>query len=75
MVDFAVSIFFLFFFKTYFIIFRERGKEGERGERKEREGGKEAVREGEKHQCVVASRTAPHWGLGLQPRPVPWLGI
>ena len=31
-------------------------------------------REGEKYQCVVLSR-GPHWGSGLQPRHVPWLGI
>ena len=38
-------------------------------------------REGEKHQCVVASHgdqrvpRCPYWGPGLQPRHVPWLGI
>ena len=48
------------FLKILFI-FRERGRE------EERERGK--------HQCVVASHTCPHWGPGLQPRPVPWLGI
>ena len=38
--------------------FRQRGREGER--------------EGEKHQCVVASHApTPHWGPGLQPRLVP----
>ena len=37
---------FTFYFKIfYLLIFRERGKEGER--------------EGEKHQCVVASHTPP----------------
>ena len=46
----------LFFFFLDFIIFhfREREREGEREE--------------EKHQCVVASHVAPHWGPGLQPR-------
>ena len=29
----------------------------------------------EKHQSVVASHSPPHWGPGLQPRHVPWLGI
>ena len=44
-------------FKTDFIyLFLQRGKEGER--------------EGEKHQCVVASR-APYWGPGPQPTHVP----
>ena len=37
---------FSFFFKRFYLfIFRERGKQGER--------------EGEKHQCVVASHTPP----------------
>ena len=36
--------------------------------------GREGEREGEKHQCVVASST-PYWGPGPQPRHVPWLGI
>ena len=30
---------------------------------------------GEKHQCVVASHVPFHWGLGQQPRRVPWLEI
>ena len=49
----------LFFFFLDFIIFhfREREREGEREE--------------EKHQCVVASHVAPHWGPGRQPRHVP----
>ena len=51
------SIHFLFKKIFYLFIFRERGREGER--------------EGEKHQCVVASRTTPTGGHGLQPRPVP----
>ena len=58
------EIYFLFFFKILFI-FRARGREGERW--------------GEKHQCVVASLTAPtghlahdpgmcpDWELNLQP--------
>ena len=41
----------------YVFIFRERGREGER--------------EGEKHQCVFASPTAPNQGPGPQPRQVP----
>ena len=49
------------YFIYLFIYFRERGREGER--------------EGEKHQCVVASHTSPHWGLSPQPRRVPWPGI
>ena len=44
------------FFKKYLFIFRE-----------EREG----EREGEKHQCVVASPALPHQGPGPQPRHVP----
>ena len=52
----------LYFFKRfYWFIFRERGREGER--------------EGEKHQCVVASYVPPTGDLGPQPRHVPWLGI
>ena len=43
------------FLKITYLYFRERGREGERGE---------------KHQCVVASH-APYWGPDLQPRPVP----
>ena len=43
-----------------YFIFRERGRKGER--------------EGEKHQCVVASHMCPHWGPCLQPRHVSWLG-
>ena len=35
----------------------------------------EEEREGEKHQCVVTSWMSPNWGLGLQPRHVPQLGI
>ena len=54
-----------FFFKLYLFIFRERGREGER--------------EGEKHQCVVAScapstgdlahnpGTCPDWELNRRP--------
>ena len=40
----------------YSFLFSERGREGER--------------EGEKHQCVVAS-CVPYWGPGPQPRHVP----
>ena len=43
-----------------FILIRLRGKGGER--------------EGEKHQCAVASFMPPYWGPGLQPKPVSWLG-
>ena len=35
----------------------------------------EGEREGEKHQCVVASHMVPTGGRGPQPRHVPWLGI
>ena len=54
---------FSFIFLKYFIyfIFRQRGKEGERG--------------GETHQCVVASHVPCTGDLALQPRHVPWLGI
>ena len=51
-----------FFLKTIlFIYFRERGMEAER--------------EGEEHQCVVASHAPTTGDLALQPRHVPWLGI
>ena len=46
----------IFFQRFYLFIFRQRGREGER--------------EGEKHQCVVAS-LAPLSGTGPQPRHVP----
>ena len=49
------------FFKDFIYLFLERRREGER--------------EGEKHPCVVNSRTHPHWGCVLQPRHVPWVGI
>ena len=42
---FKKGLIMFFFFKIYLFIFRERGREGER--------------DGEKHQCVVASHTAP----------------
>ena len=45
----------------YLFIFREKGRQGERG--------------GVKHQCVVAPCATPHLGPGLQPRHVPCLGI
>ena len=51
-----ICIFCFVFFKILFISF-QRGRDGEREE--------------EKHQCVVASWRAPHWGPGLQPRHVP----
>ena len=41
-----------FFLRFYLFIFREMGKEGE---------------EGEKHQCVVASRTPPTGDLARNP--------
>ena len=40
-----------------------------------RQKGRERGREGEKHQCVVASSRTPYGRPGLQPRHVPWLGI
>ena len=50
--------------RFYLFIFRDRGREGERGE---------------KHLCEtdipVASHTHPNWEPGLQAGPVPWLGI
>ena len=52
---------FIFFTRFYLFIFRQLGKEGDR--------------EGEKHQCVVASHASPTGDLALQPRHVPWLGI
>ena len=36
---------------------------------------REVEREGEKHQCVVASLMSPHWEPGPEPRHVPRLGI
>ena len=39
------------FFLRLYLFFRERGREGKR--------------QGEKHQCVVASHVACHWGPGL----------
>ena len=51
-----------FFFKKrfYLFIFRERGREGEKGR--------------ETSMCGCLSCT-PHWGPGPEPRHVPWLGI
>ena len=55
-------LFYLFFFRFYLFIFRERGREGER--------------EGKKYQCAVASHVPPpQGGPGRQPRHGPWLGI
>ena len=48
---------FLFFLRFYSFIFRERGREGER--------------EGEKHQCVVASYASPIGDLACNPRMCP----
>ena len=42
-----------YFFKEYLFIFRERGREGEKG--------------GEKYQCVVASHTPPTGDLAHNP--------
>ena len=53
------TLHFFFFLKILLIYLRERRKKEER--------------EGEKHQCVVASYA--HWGPGLQHRHLPWLGI
>ena len=47
------SFSFLLFLRFYLFIFRERGREGER--------------EGEKHQCVVASRAPPTGDLACNP--------
>ena len=47
-------------FRFYLFIFRERGKEGE------------------KHHCerkTLINSYVPYWGLGTQPRHVPWLGV
>ena len=54
------EMFFFFFLRFYLFIFRERGKEGER--------------EGEKHQCVVASHTPPTGDLASTPGMCPGLG-
>ena len=35
---------------------------------------REGEREGEKHQCVIASHMSPHQGPSLQPRHVPSIG-
>ena len=43
----------MFFTIFYLLIFRKRGKEGERKE--------------EKYQSVVASHVPPHWGLSNRP--------
>ena len=40
-----------------------------------RETGREEEREGEKHQCVVASCVLPTEDQAHKPRHVPWLGI
>ena len=59
---FFVSSIFLSFFNKYFIyLFLERGREGER--------------EGEKHQCVVASGAPPTEDLAHNPGMYPRLGI
>ena len=48
---------FLCFLKRYLFIFRERGREGERG--------------GEKHLCVVASHVSPTGDLAHNPGHMP----
>ena len=59
---YTVFIFFIFLLLSiYLFIFRQRGREGER--------------EGEKHQCLVASCMPHTREPGLQPRHVPRLGI
>ena len=50
---FNTWVFLLFFKRFYLVIFREKGREG--------------VREGEKHQCVVASHVAPTGYLARNP--------
>ena len=50
--DILFSFLFSYFLKILFI-FRERGRKGER--------------EGEKHQCVVASHAPPTGGLAFNP--------
>ena len=48
--------------KKFYFIFRQRGREEER--------------EGEKHQCVVASHTPATWDLAHNPGEFPdWEGI
>ena len=54
-------IYILFFLKILFILFLERGREGEK--------------EGEKHQCVVASCMLPTGDLACNPGMCPRLGI
>ena len=55
------SLYFISFFENYFIyLFLERGEGRERGR--------------ETLMCGCLSHT-PNWGLGQQPRHVPWLGI
>ena len=56
-----LSAVFILFFKIFYL-FLERGE------------GTEKERERETSMCVCLS-CAPHWGPGLQPRNVPWLGI
>ena len=50
---FNTWVFLLFFKRFYLVIFREKEREG--------------VREGEKHQCVVASHVAPTGYLARNP--------
>ena len=51
----------VFLFLDFLLIFTERGREGER--------------QGEKHQCVVASHVPPYWGPDRQHKHVLWLGV
>ena len=55
------SLIYLSILKILFIYFRERGRVGER--------------EGEKHQCVVASQTPPTEGLAHNPGMCPDLEL
>ena len=55
---FSVIFKFILFFKRFYLfIFRQRGREGER--------------EGEKHQCVIASRATPTGDLAHNPGMLP----
>ena len=55
--QYQVAHLFILFYWRFLLIFRERGREGEK--------------EGEKHQCVVASRTSPTGDLDRNPGTCP----
>ena len=60
------NLFYILFFKRFYLFFRERGREGER--------------EVEKHQCMRETwidhlSHIPNQGEDQQPRHMPWLGI